>query len=540
MLIHTKYTQPENTDTIRDKLKIIRKRKKKKILQIDQLTPCLFCYLYRNHQASTFKIYPLLAPSYTCTWKIMVFISTLLSSSLGSRFSNTLESHQIDDDYSEQYDFDMAELSSSSSSSLLPQHQRQTSSTNLSSGLLSYPDRRATETTAATATINTTNFSSPPSPPRQSLALIPSQPSTCIEVTDMDTRFPPSSGVINQYDPFEEVPSYEASQRMHNQSTNSNNSNSNRNSSIAHNNDSYLTEDVSHIAPATHIYTPIPSLPIPITSTSTGISYGNSFDVPVSNNNNNNSSSNNDNRNGNSSSNSNTSNSTLRGGNIKRSSIKQLGLKFLNARQHFLLASCRDVSLIPPLIGLIRSWRMIYSNDASEYSQVLNGDGVTLIRGSEHFLTGLWCIVAGYLSYSILDSLLVRWIMTYLTSAAIVRVLSMLTIIITIELYLINTTSAITDYGLHIWIFISCVLTFTYIVQNFVTSNLELINYYKRTTIHKRARFFDFYNIVVFAVVPVGLASFVTMVGLLRSLLLLRIQIDSNNNANSMVNLDGV
>ena len=325
---------------------------------------------------------------------------------------------------------------------------------------------------------------------------------------------------------------------MHNQSANSNSNN------IAHNNDNYITEDVSHIAPTTHIYTPIPSLPIPITSSTTGISYGNSYDALINNNNNNNngntSNSNNNNRNGNNSSNGNASNSTLRGGNIKRSSIKQLGLKFLNARQHFLLASCRDVSLIPPLIGLIRSWRMIYSNDANNYNQALNGDGVTLIRGSEHFLTGLWCIVAGYLSYSILDSLLVRWIMTYLTSAAIVRVLSMLTIIITIELYLINTTSAITDYGLHIWIFISCVLTFTYIVQNFVTSNLELINYYKRTTIHKRARFFDFYNIVVFAVVPVGLASFVTMVGLLRSLLLLRIEIDSNNNGNDMINLDGV
>lgn len=465
-----------------------------------------------------------------------MFISTLLSSSLGSRFSNTLESHQIDDDYSEQYDFDTVELSSSSSS--LPQSQRQVSSTNLSSGLLSYPDRRATtETTAATATINASNFSSPPSHPRQSLASTPTQPSNCVAVADIDTRFPPSSAAINQYDPYEEVPSYEASQRMHNQSANSNSNNHNSSSSnIAHNNNNYITEDVSHIAPTTHIYTPIPSLPIPITSSTTGISYGNSYDALINNNNNNSSTSNsnNDNRNGI------ASNFTLRGGNIKRSSIKQLGLKFLNARQHFLLASCRDVSLIPPLIGLIRSWRMIYSNDANNYNQALNGDGVTLIRGSEHFLTGLWCIVAGYLSYSILDSLLVRWIMTYLTSAAIVRVLSMLTIIITIELYLINTTSAITDYGLHIWIFISCVLTFTYIVQNFVTSNLELINYYKRTTIHKRARFFDFYNIVVFAVVPVGLASFVTMVGLLRSLLLLRIEIDSNNNGNDMINLDGV
>ncbi|RLP67300.1 hypothetical protein L150_06102 [Candida albicans Ca529L] len=313
----------------------------------------------------------------------MVFISTLLSSSLGSRFSNTLESHQIDDDYSGQYDFDTVESSSSSSS--LPQSQRQVSSTNLSSGLSSYPDRRViTETTAATATINASNFSSPPSPPRQSLASTPTQPSNCVAVADIDTRFPPSSAAINQYDPYEEVPSYEASQRMHNQSANSN-SNNNSSSNIAHNNDNYITEDVSHIAPTTHIYTPIPSLPIPITSSTTGISYGNSYDALINNNNNNSSTSNsnNDNRNGI------ASNSTLRGGNIKRSSIKQLGLKFLNARQHFLLASCRDVSLIPPLIGLIRSWRMIYSNDANNYSQVLNGDGVTLIRGSEHFLTGL-------------------------------------------------------------------------------------------------------------------------------------------------------
>ena len=35
-------TQPENIDTIRNKLKIIRKKEKKKFLHIDQLTPCLF------------------------------------------------------------------------------------------------------------------------------------------------------------------------------------------------------------------------------------------------------------------------------------------------------------------------------------------------------------------------------------------------------------------------------------------------------------------------------------------------------------------
>lgn len=197
-------------------------------------------------------------------------------------------------------------------------------------------------------------------------------------------------------------------------------------------------------------------------------------------------------------------------------SLKRLGLKFLNARQHFLLASCRDLSLVPPLIGLIQSWKRVFLNDPNRQLQ-------TSARVSEHFLAGVWCIVSGYLSYSLLDGLMIRWIVNYSTSAAIVRMLSMSVMIITIEQYLASTFSA--DgyrYGLHIWILISCCLTFLYIIQSFVTSNLDLKG-------KRRARFFDFYNIIVFAVVPVGVASFITMVGLLRSLLILRLDIDQQS-----------
>lgn len=214
-------------------------------------------------------------------------------------------------------------------------------------------------------------------------------------------------------------------------------------------------------------------------------------------------------------------------------SLKQLGLKFLNARQHFALAFSRDVSLVPPMIGLFQSWKRVFFDNNQVKIDTVNSIAnnsqhlqlsITSARLLEHFLTGVWCLVAGYLSFSVLDGLIIRWIVIYLTPAAIVRVLSMSAIMITVEQYLVLTFSA--DgyrYGLHIWILISCFLTITYAVQNFVTSNLDL-----KKGGRKRARFFDFYNIAVFAVVPVGLASFITMIALLRSLLILRIDIDQS------------
>lgn len=200
----------------------------------------------------------------------------------------------------------------------------------------------------------------------------------------------------------------------------------------------------------------------------------------------------------------------------EKRSLKKLGLKFLNARQHLLLSACRDFSLIPCVIGLFHSWWMLLKGVEFEHST----SGITAARMSEHFLTGVWCLVAGYLLYSVLDGLMVRWIVSYTTTGSIVRMGTMSAILVAVEQYLVSAFSAEGyNYALHTWILISCALTLLYIVQNFVTSNIDLKGKY-------RPRFFDFYNIVVFAVVPVGMASFITMIGLLRSLLILRLDVD--------------
>lgn len=196
--------------------------------------------------------------------------------------------------------------------------------------------------------------------------------------------------------------------------------------------------------------------------------------------------------------------------------FKTVGLKFLSARQHFLLATCRDMSLIPCVVGLCRSWWVLFDSGAPETANPV----ITTARLSEHFLTGLWCIVAGYLLFSVLDGLMVRWIVGYLITGAIVRMAAMSAILVAIEEYLVAAFSAEGfNYALHTWILISCALTVMFIVQNFITSNIDLKGKY-------RPRFFDFYKIAVFAVVPVGMASFITMIGLLRSLLILRLDID--------------
>lgn len=314
----------------------------------------------------------------------------------------------------------------------------------------------------------------------------------------------------NSFDPNEIVPSYETSQRLHYRS------------SLA--NDIFINDQpsipVNHPSSAlslSRIYAPIPSLPIPLNmSRSSSSSSLNSHRSDIQ-----------------------PSQSAplpphpshaphppqqLQPPTThkQKKTIKQLGLRFLNSKQHFALAFCRDVSLIPAIYSLFQSWKRVFHDDNSQAI-------ITTARGLEHFLTGMWCIVAAYLNYSVLDGLIIRWIVTYLTLAAIVRVLSLSTMSITVELYLVSTfTAQGYKYGLHIWILISCILTLAYIVQNFVTSNIDIGK--DGGTKKRRGRVLDMYNIVVFAVVPVGLASFVTMIGLLRSLLILRIDVDQALN----------
>ncbi|CUS23617.1 LAQU0S11e00342g1_1 [Lachancea quebecensis] len=285
-------------------------------------------------------------------------------------------------------------------------------------------------------------------------------------------------------------------------------------------------------------------------------------------------------------------------------SIKSLTLNNLDARQHFLIAVCRDVSLLPPLLSLAHSlkkaWSLWYRKDML-YAMDNNSGSLTVsftklwqtyralrtqassggtdlssqlitARSSEYILCSLWCVVSAYLTYAILDSLMVRWIVKYSTIAAILRMFSMSLLIITLEMLLLSSLSPKGDYYLHTWILISCVLTGAYIWQSFLTSDLSYVEknstsagstsaYGRRSSSsHSLSTLSDptnaseedlstqtasrkrrsprsvfnfaknkqihFYNITVFCVVPVGFASFITMIGLLRNLVIQRLDVE--------------
>ncbi|XP_003670809.2 Eos1p NDAI_0F02480, partial [Naumovozyma dairenensis CBS 421] len=198
-------------------------------------------------------------------------------------------------------------------------------------------------------------------------------------------------------------------------------------------------------------------------------------------------------------------------------SIKTLSLNHLTAKQHLLMAICRDVSLLPPIIyifaSLRKAWDISFETTITLYEpQSLKetltafwqtyiftnitfslgidnkngndtsfnaGENITFLtalitaRASEHFLCSLWCLVSLYLTYAILDSLMVRWIVKYSTVAAIMRMFSMSLILITLELLLVASLSPEQDYFLHTWILISCILTVVYIWQSYLTSDLN-------------------------------------------------------------------
>ncbi|CAL9727834.1 N-glycosylation protein Eos1p [Monosporozyma unispora] len=258
-------------------------------------------------------------------------------------------------------------------------------------------------------------------------------------------------------------------------------------------------------------------------------------------------------------------------------SIKTLSLNHLTAKQHMSLALCRDISLIPAGFHMCKALRKAYLisfkdifNNKYNYTTANNEIKIlsNLITGraSEYVLCAMWCLVSLYLSFAILDNLMVRWIMKYSIMAVILRMFSMSLVLITIQLFLLNSLSPERDYYLHTWILISCILTGLFIWQNYLNSNLDYIKRHPHSPEHndnnnnnsdnehndeddltshsvrnsdeelefeevektdpKLKRAFNIYNIVVFCVVPIGLASFITMLCLLRNLFIQRLDIE--------------
>lgn len=243
----------------------------------------------------------------------------------------------------------------------------------------------------------------------------------------------------------------------------------------------------------------------------------------------------------------------------QRNRLKRYGLNRLNARQHIIVTICRDVpiySILKNLIVILIQWYRLIKRP---YEHVVS------VRATEFFLASLWCLVSALLSYMILDGFMVRWMVIYAIQAVIIRILSMSLIIVMI-IETVNYTFNNNENGfcLTVWILISCILTIIFIVQCFMSNNLLMQEKMKkmensnaelsRTRVEGQdqnlcntnslevgsgvsaststnsancgvARKIDYYNLVVFAVVPIGVASFISTVGLIRLLLILRLDV---------------
>lgn len=127
-------------------------------------------------------------------------------------------------------------------------------------------------------------------------------------------------------------------------------------------------------------------------------------------------------------------------------------------------------------------------------------------------LPAIWCLVSGYLTWLGLDGMIVRWLHTYSHPAAVLRAVTcvLLNYAAIEALVRFRTHSASTAlFDLQIWILISVILTVLYILQTFITSNLDTTR-----------RTLNLLHVAVYAVIPIGVASFATMLFLIRCLML--------------------
>ena len=133
------------------------------------------------------------------------------------------------------------------------------------------------------------------------------------------------------------------------------------------------------------------------------------------------------------------------------------------------------------------------------------------------WLPAIWCIVSGYMTWLGLKGMIKRWVFTYSEVGAVFRVVTCVLInylaisTLTHFRHSRGTTSMI---DLQIWILISVILTILYTLQTFINSDLG-------TTRGRKT--LNLFHIAVYAVIPIGLASFLTMLALIRNLMLVQL-----------------
>lgn len=121
----------------------------------------------------------------------------------------------------------------------------------------------------------------------------------------------------------------------------------------------------------------------------------------------------------------------------------------------------------------------------------------------------IWCMVSCYLSFSFTDGLMLRWLFSYGPNATLVRLVTLNAFNYYLTTTILNLAKAHHSSALLGWILVALILTIAYCVQDWLTSNISII------TDGNQRRRVNFLEVAVFCVVPVGLASFFTMIILL-------------------------
>ncbi|ODQ53049.1 WD40 repeat-like protein [Saitoella complicata NRRL Y-17804] len=212
---------------------------------------------------------------------------------------------------------------------------------------------------------------------------------------------------------------------------------------------------------------------------------------------------------------------------------------------HIPLVAARSLSILPSVLGFLDALSTAYTNQYlttdphGGTGNVWKEFGDRECKIWELGAACMWCAVCGYLSFWFTDGLMLRWLIRYSPLATCIRLLSL------------STINAALTYGivwaewgwvrrepsglLVAWIVEACVLTVAYTIQDWVTSDLSLpvaprAQRSPRTVRFKKSdddapsgvekdkeeeggyRELDLVEVAVFAVVPVGMAGFVTMV----------------------------
>lgn len=129
-------------------------------------------------------------------------------------------------------------------------------------------------------------------------------------------------------------------------------------------------------------------------------------------------------------------------------------------------------------------------------------------------LPALWALVSAYMTYVASDGMMVRWIVTYSAPAAIIRMFASVLLNL-LWVHFLGQFNGTPTINLQMWVLISCVSTAVYILHSFIASNMAS---------GTKDRTLNLFRIAVYAVVPVGLASFVSMIGLIRTVMLMQFE----------------